>query len=73
METNDATAELVLSNIELPEPECGAPPCRLGLEDLQALDFDILNPEPGLSTVSLGLGGHPKPAIEGQLKTGHRE
>jgi len=54
MDKNDATAELVLSNIELPEYECGSPPCWLSLNDLQALGFTVLNPEPGLLTVTLG-------------------
>jgi hypothetical protein len=54
MDKNDATAELVLSNIELPEFECRSPPCWLSLNDLQALGFKVLNSEPGLSTVTLG-------------------
>jgi len=44
MDKNDATAELVLSNIEPPEFECGSPPCWLSLNDLEALGFKVLNP-----------------------------
>jgi hypothetical protein len=54
IDKNNATAELVLSNIELPKFESGSPPCWLSLNDLQALGFKVLNPEPGLSTVTLG-------------------
>jgi hypothetical protein len=54
MGKDDATAELVLNNIELPECACGSPPCWLSLNDLQAFGFKVLNPEPGLSTVTLG-------------------
>jgi hypothetical protein len=53
IERNHATAELVLSDIDLP-PECGAPPCWLSVKDLRALGFTILNPESGFSTVSMG-------------------
>jgi hypothetical protein len=72
MEKNDATAELVLSNIELPELECGTPPCWLSHKDLQALGFKILNSEPGLSTVSLGNRIFSEGYFEILLRTGDR-
>lgn len=72
MEKNDATAELVLSNIELPELECGTPPCWLSHKDLLALGFKILNPEPGLSTVTLGNRTFSEGYFEMPLRAGDR-
>ena len=72
MDKNDATAELVLSNIELPEFECGSPPCWLSLNDLQTLGFKVLNPEPGLSTVTLGNRTFSEGYFEMLLRAGDR-
>ena len=72
MDKNDATAELVLSNIELPEFECGEPPCWLSLKDLQVLGFKVLNPESGHSTVSLGNRVFSEGYFEMLLSAGQR-
>jgi hypothetical protein len=54
MDKNEATAELVLRNIDHGELECGTPPCWLSLNDLKSLGFTVLSSEPGLSAVALG-------------------
>ena len=72
MDKNDATAELVLSNIELPEFECGEPPCWLSVKDLQFLGFKVLNVESGHSTVSLGNRVFSEGYFEMLLSASHR-
>jgi hypothetical protein len=70
MDKNDATAELILSNIELPEFECESPP--LSLNHLQALGLKVLNPEPGLSMVTVGNRTFSGGYFEMLLRTGDR-